>query len=354
MRGRTCTRARAGGLFCAVGVLALVVTACTQGGGTATPGGASYVSQASTALAAGQTPWFCKSQGLGGNMSGGHDANPGMANDAYAGRSKGTLSAADCKANAQTFDTVLAYAKRYPTKSAAAAAGFVEMVQHVNGMGTHHMTGSFGTPPGNPFFLQYDGEAATAPLDGMSWFTSSLMGPPAGFAGDNDWWHSHTSLCYTTAAGLTNTLPGGPSFGVAGNEITDAECSAKGGMNLKLPGIWMGHAWIVPGYEDRYDVFAGAMDCIKGTGPPAANDPCHDAATGEMEHGGGGSSTPPSTDGHGHTDADHAAMTTTTAAPPMTMWNPFTTTTAAPTVTTAPTATTTTTMASMPGMDHSH
>jgi hypothetical protein len=288
MTSRTRIRARAGALVGVAATFVLVLNACTRtnapSGPTAGAGTGSYVSQVN---AQGANHWTCKAQGLGGNMEGEHNANGGLANDAYAGKQKGQLSLADCKANAKLFDKALAFAKRYPTKGSA--AGFVEMVQHIDGMGTHNMTGSMGGPNANPFFLQYDGEGADAPLAGISWFTSSLGGPPAGFAGGNDWWHSHKSLCYALKGQLDNLKPGAPSFGVAGNEISDAECRAKGGTQLRLPGIWMGHAWIIPGYENFYDVFAGASACVMAKGKPAADDPCHNTPMSDgHEHGGGG------------------------------------------------------------------
>jgi hypothetical protein len=47
----------------------------------------------------------------------------------------------------------------------------------------------------------------------------------------------------------------------------------------------MAHAWILPGYENTADVFAGAYMCVKGTGPVAADDPCH-ADRRDPEHDG--------------------------------------------------------------------
>jgi hypothetical protein len=267
-------------------------------------------------------------------MHGDNAPQSGYANPAYQGKVKGTLSLADCKKNAETFDKVLKYALQYPTKSSAARMG--EAVQFVKGLGTHHLTGSMGTPPVNPFFLQYDGDMPNSPLAGMSWFAYSGANPPPGFAGDNDFWHSHTSLCYTTIDKVKDPAPGAPGFGVAANEISDAECQAKGGVNMKLPGIWMAHAWIVPGYEDKFDVFASASPCVMGTGKPAANDPCHNEEMDDPEHAGSGSGS-----------HDMGSMTTTSRG----------TATTRATATTRPAATTTrravtTTMAPMPGMDH--
>jgi len=262
-------------------------------------------------------------------MEGQNGAESGYANNAYVGKTKGTLSRADCLTNAATYDRVLKYAMRFPTKG---SQSFPEAVQFVKGLGTHNMTGSMGGPSGNPFFLQYDGESASAPLAGMSWFTYAGAQPPAGFAGNNDFWHSHTSLCYTSKTNIKETAPGAPGIGVAANEISDAECQKLGGVNLKLPGIWMSHAWIVPGYENKFDVFAGASACVMGTGKPSASDPCHTTEMIDPEHAGHG-------DSGSHDMPGMPGMTTTTRAA-------TTPTTRRP----APT----TTMMSMPGMDHSH
>jgi hypothetical protein len=332
MSRTTRTRAQIGAV-CSAALLVLAVTACTRpgtGSGAAATG--SYVQQVN---AQGTKHWTCTSQGLGGNMEGDQGPTGGVANPAYAGQTKGTLSLADCKKNAQLFDKALAFAMKYPTKGTASA--MPEAVQFVKGLGTHNMTGTIGGPSGNPFFLQYDGEAASAPLGGMSWFTFSASGPPPGFAGNNDFWHSHASLCYTAKSGLKDALPGAPGFGVAANEISDAECKERGGVNMKLPGIWMAHAWIVPGYEHQYDVFSGASNCMMGKGvKPAANDPCHFEEAQDMEHGGG---------------SDHNMPMPTTTRATATTARPGVPTTKAPTPTTRRAATTTT-MASMPGMDH--
>jgi hypothetical protein len=240
----------------------------------------SYKNEARDAAAHGGLPWFCKAQGLGGAMDHGHPG--GLANNAYEGKQKGDLSADDCTKLADIFDTMIQQVKPYRTRGdLKKTGGFSQSVQFVPGLGTHDVVrdsnGGFstrmGVPPGPPMFLQYDGDGDDAPLAGMSWLSISPNGPPPGFPGDNDWWHTHSKLCYS-----------GPGT-VIGNEISDDQCKSMGGENRSLPGVWMSHAWIVPGFEDRYDVFSGAYMCVKGTGkPPAADDPCHDDRS-DPEHG---------------------------------------------------------------------
>jgi hypothetical protein len=287
----------------------------------------SYKAEAAAGKTAGTLPWFCHSEGLGGHMDHAEAGEDGLANDAYRGLTKGDLSWDDCTKLADQFDQIIAKVKNYPTRADAKKAGLGQAVQFVVGLGTHDIVRgvtSFGPPPNAPVFLQYDGEADTAPLAGLSWMANGANGqPPDGFPGGNDWWHTHLALCHD-ANGKT-----------VGNELTDAQCKAKGGVsNFGLPGsTFMAHAWIIPGWEDRYDVFSGAYMCLKGTGqPPAAGDPCHDDHS-DPEHGGGSSTSMPG--------MDHGAATTTTR-------RGVTSTTRPGVVTTA------TTMPPMDHGDHAH
>jgi hypothetical protein len=312
-------RARALGVVACAGAV-IVASACTnpwrprtttttttRPPSTVTLDNVNYRAQYNEAKAAGHLPWFCHSEGLGGNMDHGEAGAGGLANDAYRGLTKGDLSDSDCSQLAGMFDQIIPGLRAFKTRGDAKKAGSVQAVQFVVGLGTHDSVPSYtrmGLPPGPPMFLQYDGSADSAPLAGISWFTTgSNSGPPEGFPGKNDWWHTHTTLCYATKDG---------SRQVVGNEISDADCQAKGGMNIRLPNIFMSHAWIIPGYEDRYDVFAGAYMCLKGEGkPPAANDPCHDDHS-DPEHAGSHDMTSMTT-----TTRPGGAVTTVTTMPPM-------------------------------------
>ena len=91
----------------------------------------------------------------------------------------------------------------------------------VPGMGTHHIRGGI-TPamlndpsfdkdnpilddaglddqfvPSRPEVLQYDGNGPTAKLVGFDYYVRTDTGqPPAGFEGNNDWWHIHPKICF--------------------------------------------------------------------------------------------------------------------------------------------------------------
>lgn len=216
----------------------------------------------------GPLPWFCHAEGGGrGPIHG------GIAHDHYAGLTKGDLSWDECLGVADFLDKAWASVRRFPTRRDAMAAGGTQAIQHVVGTGTHDIVPGISNwqmdapDPAHPFYLQYDGDGPDAKLAGMSWYVVRFQdGPPPGLPGNNDWWHSHSSICYTKLG-----------VGVA-DQVSDEECAALGGVNIDWPYGWMVHAWIVPGYENKRDVFAGAYGCVNAvTGPYAPpSDPCHD------------------------------------------------------------------------------
>ena len=235
-------------------------------------------------------PWWCHSTG-----DGGHHVEP-----AYHGQTKGMLTWDDCKAVSAQFDLALDYAMQWPTRGDAEAAGAHGLVNYVEGMGTHHaFMGDFtgddlldpsfdplnpefpGSPldgafdPTRPEFLQYDGNGPDAELVGMSWYVKvDPTNPPPGFRGDNDWWHRHQLLCFNTT-----------NFRVVGEDITDATCASRGGINLHLGSYWMVHAWIVDGWQHEPDVFVNHHPCLPLAGGPATHDdPCWDSHGGHMPH----------------------------------------------------------------------
>jgi hypothetical protein len=268
----------------AVATAALAASGCFYGPDQSL----TYLELYANAKAENLSPWFCQATGVGGSMSHGHGAADGLANDFYAGKAKGELTDEQCRGVADFFDKARAVADQFPTRGIAkqhlnrrGQPGFIQSVQFVPGLGTHDLLADVsqsGFDPQHPMFFQYDGNGDDARLAGLSWFVQQPEGvttPPEGFPGDNDWWHTHATLCYAQDRGGV----------VVGNEISDEECARRGGKNEGLPRVWMAHAWILPGYENTRDVFSGAYMCVKGTGPVAAEDPCHDDRT-DPEHDG--------------------------------------------------------------------
>lgn len=208
-------------------------------------------------------PWWCHS--LMGHDHGGEGGHGDHGEEHYAGMEKGMLSWDDCLVLSQNFDNAVEFAQQYPTLGDAEAAGWVRTVNYATGMGTHHRNPNSGVlpapgvfDPDEPTYLQYGGNSADAPLVGMSWYVNSGSMPPAGFVGDNDWWHVHPQLCFRN-----------------GLVIRDGPCQpGDGGVTLNLEDYWMVHAWIVPGWEFKPDVFVNHHPCLEAGGPAPDDDPC--------------------------------------------------------------------------------
>lgn len=224
-------------------------------------------------------PWWCHSTGTGG-----HHVDP-----AYSGMSKGMLSWDDCITTSGLFDLVLTYVNQWPTAGQAEDAGFHQQVVYLPGMGTHHtLPGTFdpndpsfdprnpefpGTEidehfdPLKPEFLMYDGNGRSAELVGMAWYVKTDPNtPPEGFPGNNDWWHRHEVLCHSSG------------WTVIGENLSDAQCEARGGVNVYLDDYWMLHAWIVEPWITPSDVFMNHHPCLLSSGPAPMHDPCWDDA----------------------------------------------------------------------------
>ena len=85
------------------------------------------------------------------------------------------------------------------------------------------------------------GDGDEAELVGFSYWLRSEGGPPAWFAGPNDTWHQHTGLCVVNGW-VDREMSGGPDA-CAGTILGGAD-------------LWMLHAWVVEGWENRWGDFA--------------------------------------------------------------------------------------------------
>jgi hypothetical protein len=252
--------------------------------------GCEYYPMAVKAAQEGQpVPWFCNPTAPN-SVTG-----PGMGTvNWYAGVTRAPLSAQDCATFGAHLDLAKAYAEQFPTLGSAEASGFSKGFAFIPGMGTHHgfenltpaelLDPSFdrfnpiipGSPidgafdPNRPEFLQYNGNTADSVLVGMSWYVRTTTGlPPAGFAGNNDWWHHHPTLCLskTTAE-------------VVGVNTNDDQCALRNAVNVYMDDYYMLHAWVVDDLEYHADVHAPMHPCIKSTGAIFdMDDPCHTSAT---------------------------------------------------------------------------
>jgi hypothetical protein len=161
---------------------------------------------------------------------------------------------------------------------------------YVPGMGTHHVRGGV-TPqmladpsfnrlnpildnaglddkwdPFVPEVLQYDGNGPDAKLVGFDYYVRTDTGlPPAGFEGNNDWWHIHPMICFRKT----------DAYMIAFNQ-SDATCTAQNGINVNMSNYYMLHVWVLDDMTFEPDVYAGMIPCISGgTAIHDATDPCH-------------------------------------------------------------------------------
>lgn len=215
--------------------------------------------------------------------------------DWYAGTHKQPLSWDQCLSMSGAFDVGKKFAEQWPTAGAAEADGFRKVTSYVGGMGTHHLHGAGITPamlvdpsfnrqnpildstglddkfePTKPEVLQYDGNGPTAKLVGFDYYVRTNTGlPPAGFAGNLDWWHHHPWICYRkTDAEM-----------IAFN-ASDASCTSMNGVNVNMSNYYMLHVWVLDDMTFEPDVFAGMIPCISGG--TAVHDPnhwCHKSRT---------------------------------------------------------------------------
>lgn len=248
--------------------------------------------------AGGPVPWWCTSTEE-------IPVNTGPAVgpvDYYAGTHKAPLSWDECISMSAQFDLAKAYALQWPTEGAAEADGWRMATTYVAGMGTHHVRGGI-TPeiladpsfdrlnpnldaagldavfdPTRPEVLQFDGNTPAARLVGFDYYVRTDTGlPPAGFPGNNDWWHIHPMICFRASDAAM----------IAFN-TTDADCASRQGINVNMSNYYMLHVWILDDMTFEPDVFAGMMPCIfGGTAIHDPADPCHTTRTMTMSAAGG-------------------------------------------------------------------
>ena len=143
-----------------------------------------------------------------------------------------------------------AVAAKYPTVADAQRAGYQLSTVYVPCIGAHYtkidLAQRFDISA--PSELLYDGTTPTSRIVGLSYLVWHPGGAPDGFAGPNDRWHQHNfngGLCFN-------------SFGVVigAEDLSPAQCGARGGMKVPLVDVWMLHDWVVPGFECSWGVFA--------------------------------------------------------------------------------------------------
>ncbi len=251
-------------------------------------------------------PYYCNAVGTG-IPPGGH-GNGSHVSDIYAGKSKGPLTEANCKAMTRQWKRVVAATKKFDTRAKGEAAGWHAAAEYIVGLGTHHTRGSViptetdpsvEFDPSKPNFLIYGGFEGDAPLMGVAYTYLGPGLPPEGYAGGNDWWHEHTTICM---AGRDKILAGAET-------ISDEACAKLGGFNFRLTGpggffgeknhFYMLHAWLPP-HDYRPDVFVSGNPCLLDKGLAPKSHPCWAQVSRDPSLG-----PPPGTDGHEHAQDGH-------------------------------------------------
>ncbi len=137
-----------------------------------------------------------------------------------------------------------AAAAKYNTVEEATAAGYLPISPYVDGVGSHWTNWSLVDQPFDverPSQLLFEEITwgAGPELVAFSYWVLS-EDAPEGFVGDGDQWHRHLGLCFEDGQLTTQNNP---------------DATTCNGDWISGDDIWMVHAWIVPGMENRFGVF---------------------------------------------------------------------------------------------------
>jgi hypothetical protein len=151
-----------------------------------------------------------------------------------------------------------ALVEQFPTIAHAEAAGWRRAGPFSPGLGTHYRGPDFGLNPDGDMdpedlsspLLVFDGLGPDAPLAGFMYTAYGTESEPAGFAGPNDHWHYHESVCVVVGPGGAIDTP----FGADLEGVTEEMCTDVGGSWIDNTG-YMVHVWNVPGYESPDGMF---------------------------------------------------------------------------------------------------
>jgi hypothetical protein len=158
----------------------------------------------------------------------------------------------------------------YPTVAAAEAAGYRRAGPFTPGLGAHYVGGAMVGAKGltdaqivRPSAMVYAGTDPDSPIVGFMYIAlgGGADANPAGFAGPNDHWHTHSGVCVRSSGdGAIDALG-------ADGSITEARCKADHGSWMAITQSLL-HVWTVPSYTDPLGVFAHtnpAVTCPDGT-----------------------------------------------------------------------------------------
>ena len=167
------------------------------------------------------------------------------------------LSAAEQDELDRQWETAVTAAARLDTAAKANAAGYFIASTNAPGVGVHFVNWELidkPFDPAAPSMLLFDMSGAAPVLAGFSYWLRSDVAP-TGFAGANDHWHQHSGLCIVNGW-VDREEVEGPSL-----------C---GGSYLGGRDLWMLHAWVAPGFANRWGDFADTNPLLC---PPVASSP---------------------------------------------------------------------------------
>ena len=155
------------------------------------------------------------------------------------------LSAQESTELRAQIEAAAAVARSLRDTEAAAAAGYVQSATEVPGVGSHWTKWSlvdYPFDPAQPSQLLFHETSPGEPTElvGFSYWARSSAAPE-GFAGPNDTWHQHIGLCFENGWLRRENQPNRTDC--AGDWINGSD-------------LWMLHAWVVPGAENEWGVFA--------------------------------------------------------------------------------------------------
>lgn len=145
--------------------------------------------------------------------------------------------------------------KTYPTVADAEAGGWRRITPYVPCIAAHYINNSALTnpfDPAEPEILLYAGTDPDSEIVGLS-YLQLHDGEPEGFAGSNDPWHVHETLCIGEGGVLGDT------------GTTDEDCEARGGRTVPLGNLWMTHMWNVAGWDSYWGLFSSEHPNLGGT-----------------------------------------------------------------------------------------
>ena len=162
---------------------------------------------------------------------------------------------------------------QYPTVADATAAGYRLAGGFAPGSGAHYVGGPMtGGGPFDPNAVQsliYDGTSPTSKIVGLMYY--AMGDAPEGFAGPNDHWHRHSSVCIKLLPTARSTCRSRPT-----PTSPRRSAPARVATSCRSPATWCTPGWC-PGWESPQGVFSHEnvnVRCADGTYNTTANGMC--------------------------------------------------------------------------------